>query len=175
MPILRNFLDILLYPHHCLLWYYFDFYITDLLFYLCHNLFEVECVGRARQATYRLSLKALTIQWMGKLRLAEAEGGGAWGGGWGLGGESPPTSIREETKSVMGERRWAGGGCWSRGDERGLGSLFPGVLDRFQPVEGQRAAPAWPSPLPLPPPFLPSAASGAVIDAVIGARRHQAN
>lgn len=147
MPILRNFLDILLYPHHCLLWYYFDFYITDLLFYLCHNLFEVECVGRARQATYRLSFKALTIQWMGKLRLAEAEGGGAWGGGWGLGGESPPTSIREETKSVMGERRWAGGGWFGAGGTDGdSAAFFPGSWTGFS--QSRASGLLQPGPLP---------------------------
>lgn len=90
----------------------------------------------------------------------------------GIGRRRPSSLHLGESKIVMREvtraLRWARRG-------RGLCSFFPGSPDRFQPVQGKRAAPAWPSPLALPPPFLPSAASGAVIDAVIGELSLRAN
>lgn len=95
---------------------------------------------------------------------ARGVGPGEVGGVWE--GEPLPISIWEGSKTGMREVTRAL--SWAR---TGLSNCFPGSLHRFQPVQGARAAPAGPSPLPLP----PSAASGTVIDAVIGARRHRAN
>lgn len=94
--------------------------------------------------------------------MGPGEVGGVWEG------EPLSISIWEGSKTGMREVTRALSWAW-RG--WGLSNCFPGSLDRFQPVQGARVAPAGPSPLPLP----PSAASGTVIDAVIGARRHQAN
>lgn len=95
----------------------------------------------------------------------EGEQSGAWRGG-GLGGGGPPVLHLGgvQTRAEMGRLS----------PRRGLGG--EGSLDRFQPVwVGPAGLLQAGLPPPLSLPFPSSTASGAVIDAVIGVRRHRAN